>query len=337
MEKRLEPKKKLRKKSNRLSRLSNIVKMDHQFANRFAAASRPGNELSSLRERSANDFALVLQDMAGAIAFDDKPAINLAEKQLAGLVGDTMTLSNLMGRRRLLMEMPERGSQFTEGDEALLFASTPIFPKVPFNEALNYLKGLSPEVASSAQEVSEMYREGKNFSIARSAKLLILDRIKKYIEAGVAGTPKEKAIQAIKKAGHFSRGYAKTIYQTNLASAYTAGRFEQAKEPHVAKVIKAFQYVAVNDPPRVRPNHLAHHGLVASQFDSAWNEFSPPQGFNCRCGVRLITLFEARRRGLLDSQGGIAKMTDGQKSHWRSKGAVPDRGFNPTENRVQGA
>ena len=169
----------------------------------------------------------------------------------------------------------------------------------------------------------------------RSAKKVILSRIKSYIEAGIGGTPREKAIQAIKEAGHFSRGYAKTIYKTNLQSAYTAGRFQQATEPHIARVVKAFQYVAVNDPPRVRPNHLAHHGLVASQFDSAWNEFSPPQGFNCRCGVRLITIFEARRRGLLDSQGDITKMTDGQKSYWRSKGAVPDKGFNPTENRVQ--
>ena len=311
------------------------MQMDHQFAHRFTSASRPGAELSSLRERSANDFALVLQDMAGAIAFDDQAGAFHAEKNLAELVGNTMTLSNLMGRRRLLMELPDNGSEFTEGDEALLFASTPIFPKVPFQEALSYLKSLSPQVAESAQEVSEMYKEGKNFSIARSAKLIILDRIKKYIEAGVEGTPKDKAVEAIKKAGNFSRGYAKTIYQTNLSSAYTAGRFEQAQKPHIAKAVKAFQYVAINDPPRVRQNHLAHHGLVASQFDSAWNEFSPPQGFNCRCGVRLITIFEARRRGLLDSQGDITKMTDGQKSYWRSKGAVPDKGFNPTENRVQ--
>ncbi len=311
--------------------------MDHEFAHRFASVSRPGAELSALRERSANDFALVLQDMAGAIAFNDKSGALFAEKKLAELAGNTMILSNLMGRRRLLMELPDRDAYFTEGDEALIFASTPIFPKIPFEEALGYLKSLSPQVANSAKEVSKMYKEGKNFSVARSASLVILDRIKKYIEAGVEGTPKEKAIQAVKKAGNFSRGYAKTIYQTNLSSAYTAGRFEQAKKPHIAKVVKAFQYVAVNDPPRVRPNHLAHHGLVASQFDSAWNEFSPPQGFNCRCGVRLITLFEARRRGLLDNQGGIAKMTESQKSYWRGKGAVPDKGFNPTENRVKSA
>jgi len=311
--------------------------MDHQFANRFAAVSRPGSEINTLRERSAVDFSYVLHDMAKAIAFDDQPAASSAEMKLAELVGDTMTLSNLMGRRRLLMELPNKGYQFTEGDEALMFANTPIFPNIPFKEALEYLKALSPQVAHSATEVSEMYREGKNFSIARSAKLLILDRIKKYIQAGVKGTPKENAIQAIKKAGNFSRGYAKTIYQTNLSSAYTAGRFEQAKEPHVAQIVKAFQYVAIDDPPRVRPNHFAHHGLVASQFDPAWNEFSPPQGFNCRCGVRLVTVFEARRRGILDPQGNITKMTEAEKASWRSKGAVPDKGFNPTENRVQNA
>lgn len=318
----------------RLRRLPNIVQMDHNFANRFAAASRPGSEIGFLRERSTEDFAAVLGDMAKGIALEDSRSVQLAENKLAGLVGDSMTLSNMMGRRRLLMELPDKGAQFAEADEALLFADTLSLPKIPFRQAIDYLKSLSPKVARSAKEVSDMYREGKNFSIARTAKRVILNRIKSYIEAGVGGTPREQAIQAIKKAGHFSRGYAKTIYKTNLQSAYTAGRFQQAKEPHIARVVKAFQYVAVNDPPRVRPNHLAHHGLVASQFDSAWNEFAPPQGFNCRCGIRLVTLFEARRRGLLDTQGDITKMTEGEKSRWRGKGAVPDKGFNPTADRV---
>ena len=313
-----------------------MQQMDHEFANRFAALSRPGAEISSLRDRSTEAFAHVLQDMSKAIVFDDNKAADFAEHKLAEMVGDTMTLSNLMGRRRLLMELPDKGAYFSEADEALLFANTPIFPKVPFRQAIEYLKSLTPKIARSAQEVSEMYRKGKNFSIARSARMVILDRVKKFIEAGISGTPKEQSIQAIKKAGHFSRGYAKTIYTTNLTSAYTAGRFEQAKEPNIAKVVKAFQYVAVNDPPRVRQNHLAHHGIVASQFDSAWNEFAPPQGFNCRCGVRLITIFEARRMGLLDSQGEIKKMTEAQKDHWRGRGAVPDKGFKPTADRVIG-
>lgn len=30
-------------------------------------------------------------------------------------------------------------------------------------------------------------------------------------------------------------------------------------------------------------------------------------------------------------------MTESQKSYWRGKGAVPDKGFNPTENRVKSA
>jgi len=232
------------------------------------------------------------------------------------------------------MEMPNDVG-FTESDEALLFANTPIFPRIPFREALAYLKGLTPKIAKSAQEVSEMYRKGTNFSVARTARQTILERIKRYIEASVAGnSPREQAIQAIKKAGSFSRGYAKTIYSTNLTSAYTAGRFQQAKEPNTSKVIKGFQYVAINDPPRVRENHFAHNGFFASQFDPAWNEFAPPQGFSCRCGVRLVTIFEARRRGLLDDSGNIPKMSEAEKQSWRTKGAVPDKGFNPTADRV---
>ena len=43
-----------------------------------------------------------------------------------------------------------------------------------------------------------------------------------------------------------------------------------------------FSYHAVGDS-RTRETHLAQHGVCASVDDPFWNEWTPPNGYNCRC------------------------------------------------------
>ncbi|HJW23798.1 MAG TPA: phage minor head protein [Rhodocyclaceae bacterium] len=78
----------------------------------------------------------------------------------------------------------------------------------------------------------------------------------------------------------------KTIFQTNLQSAYMSGRYQQmaaARDSH-----PWWQYVAILDS-RTRPAHRALHGKVFSAYDPIWKFIWPPNDYNCRCRVRPLT------------------------------------------------
>ncbi|QNH77820.1 minor capsid protein [Pseudomonas protegens] len=87
----------------------------------------------------------------------------------------------------------------------------------------------------------------------------------------------------------------KTIYQTNLQSAYMAGRkaeMEQTTETH-----PYWMYVAILDG-KTRPSHRALQGQVFRHDDPIWSAIYPPNGFNCRCRVTALSEAAAKRRGL---------------------------------------
>lgn len=87
----------------------------------------------------------------------------------------------------------------------------------------------------------------------------------------------------------------KTIYQTNLQSAYMAGRkanMEETTDTH-----PYWMYIAILDG-KTRPSHRALHGQVFRHDDPIWAAIFPPNGFNCRCRVVALTEAAVKRRGL---------------------------------------
>ncbi|MDK4575363.1 phage head morphogenesis protein [Kingella kingae] len=82
----------------------------------------------------------------------------------------------------------------------------------------------------------------------------------------------------------------KTIYLTNLQSAYMAARYAEmvaAKDTH-----PYWQYVAINDK-RTRETHRKLHGRVYAADDPIWDSLYPPLDYRCRCRVRPLS----RERG----------------------------------------
>jgi SPP1 gp7 family putative phage head morphogenesis protein len=89
----------------------------------------------------------------------------------------------------------------------------------------------------------------------------------------------------------------KTIYQTNLQSAYMAGRQKAQLE---ADAFPYLMYVAVMDG-RTRPSHAALNGKIWRKDDPVWASIYPPNGFNCRCRTRALTPGQMKREGLVES------------------------------------
>lgn len=85
----------------------------------------------------------------------------------------------------------------------------------------------------------------------------------------------------------------KTIYQTNLQSAYMAGRHKRQQE---AGAFPYLMYVAVMDQ-RTRESHALLNGKVYRKDDPVWDVLYPPNGFNCRCRTRALTAGQVAREG----------------------------------------
>lgn len=100
----------------------------------------------------------------------------------------------------------------------------------------------------------------------------------------------------------------KTIYQTNMQSAYMAGRFADMMQNVADR--PNWQYVAVLDA-RTRPAHRALNGRVFRYDDKFWGSFYPPNGFNCRCRVRPLSDGNLQSRGLSlsRSEGHLSQVT----------------------------
>lgn len=88
----------------------------------------------------------------------------------------------------------------------------------------------------------------------------------------------------------------KTIYQTNLQTAYMAGRYRSMMES--ADSHPYWQYVAVLDR-RTRPTHRAMNGRVFRYDDALWGAMYPPNGFNCRCRVNPLTADAVKRENIM--------------------------------------
>jgi SPP1 gp7 family putative phage head morphogenesis protein len=86
-----------------------------------------------------------------------------------------------------------------------------------------------------------------------------------------------------------------TVFNTNLQSAYQAGRYQRMSE--VAGDRPYWQYSAVMDSG-TRPAHAAQDGKVYPANHAYWSRWFPPNGFNCRCTAISLSEDQVKQRGL---------------------------------------
>ena len=87
-----------------------------------------------------------------------------------------------------------------------------------------------------------------------------------------------------------------TIYRTNVAAAYEAGRQQVIFNDREDGPFGYVMYSAIMDN-RTRPTHKALHGKVMEKSDPAWSSISPPNGYNCRCTIVELTQGQIDRYG----------------------------------------
>ena len=95
-----------------------------------------------------------------------------------------------------------------------------------------------------------------------------------------------------------SPGRLKTIFRTNLQSAYAVGSWQQIKEQE--KDAPFLMYDAIDDY-RTRPAHAAWDNRIYPIDSEFWKAHYPPNGWNCRCGVIQLSDGELQDLGLQKS------------------------------------
>jgi SPP1 gp7 family putative phage head morphogenesis protein len=112
--------------------------------------------------------------------------------------------------------------------------------------------------------------------------------------------------------GEIAKGLApfrlKTIYATNMQSAYQAGRYDQMMEQAAERPF--WGYEAVLDR-LTRPRHRAMHGMIFRYDDKGWASFYPSCGYRCRCRARNYSQRDIDRKGLkVSSTDGYLSQVD---------------------------
>jgi SPP1 gp7 family putative phage head morphogenesis protein len=179
--------------------------------------------------------------------------------------------------------------------------------QLPFEEAIAYLAGktnLDTDGYADAQGIAQDVA----FTVAKAKGDLLNDlrlAVEKAIVSGQSIDAFRKAFDQIADRyspdwmGNGDRAWrAQLIYETNLRSAYAAGRYSQMTQPEILKQRPYWQWRhgGSKDP---RPEHIALDGKV---FDADQLFFQvggyPPCGYNCRCRVFSMSDRDVKTRNL---------------------------------------
>lgn len=183
--------------------------------------------------------------------------------------------------------------------------------------AVDYFRSKGFKITWNWQEMSTQAHT-QAFTVAKATSLDVLESIQLELDRALATGTTEREFKknlkpVLEKLGWWgkqinvnSRGDAEevqlgsprrlsTIYRTNLATAYQAGRYQQqlaSSETH-----PYWQYIATMDN-RTRAAHAALHLKVFRYDDPIWQKLYPPNGWGCRCRVRALTKSQVEREGL---------------------------------------
>lgn len=278
----------------------------------MSAPTKPRDELADLFTRRLKDYVAAINELVAAAVEDDASRRARGLARLANVIRWSQGVADVLGRRRVLLEREAiKGKVEREAVRFALASEIPEVPRVPFEDAIEQLidrtpVGIASELADKAGRVADVYNFEHGFALARVVDRNVTARVQKLLENVLTlGGTRPRAVEAIADLTDFSLGYAQTVFRTNLNTAYTAGRFREAAEPFTREVMPAFEYLAIEDSDVRRgrvvdqgENHKALHGLIARTDWAGWNEWAPPNGYNCRCTIRLVSIFELERRGL---------------------------------------
>lgn len=175
--------------------------------------------------------------------------------------------------------------------------------KKPFDEQVTFFRGkLGNLIPTDSWLEVQKSAHDTGFMVAGAAKRDLLADFAGAVDEAISdGTGIEafrKNFDAIvEKHGWSYRGEynwrTRTIYRTNMASSYAAGRLVQLK----SGTFTHWMYRHSDSVARPRPLHVSWDGLTLPADDDWWQTHYPPNGWGCQCYVIGVTKATAERLG----------------------------------------
>lgn len=236
------------------------------------------------------------------------------DTKFAQSIAEATILAHLAGLLSVKeIEVPKAERALDGPDPALRFVN------MPFIEAIDYFEGLGILSAEQLDELIDSERR-RAFFVTRAASDTIRDRIHAQLRSALAEvrqsgdaalrTGLDDFVASIRSEearlgfSESSRDYLETVYRTNVASAYNAGRFAAQTSPDVIEATGYWEYVTADDD-RVRGDHAALHGKQWRIGDPEAMALYPPNGFNCRCQMVTVDREDVDSASLLRDVGNI--------------------------------
>lgn len=175
--------------------------------------------------------------------------------------------------------------------------------KKPFAEQVTFFRGkLGNLIPTESWLDVQKSAHDTGFMVAGAAKAdLLADLAGAVDEAIIQGTGigafRANFDKIVEKHGWSYRGEynwrTRTIYRTNMASSYSAGRLVQLKSGN----FPLWMYRHSDSVARPRPLHVSWDGLTMPPDDPWWQTHYPQNGWGCECYVIGVTRATAERLG----------------------------------------
>lgn len=232
---------------------------------------------------------------------------------------------------------------------------TPLTPE----EAVRFFRAKGYTLSGDPLEVSGE-EHARAFTVARMAQLDLLEAVRAAVDDALANGKTLAQFQReltpiLQRAGWWgsrtepdgqggertqqlgSPWRLRTIYETNLRTAYATGRWEQIEQ---TKGTHPFLRYVGSVAQRKRPEHVQWAGLVLRVDDPWWDAHYPPNGWGCLCSVQQLS------QAALDRTGGRVRSAPpvvmkpsvnpvtGER-RWAPHGVDPSFAFNAGKQGVE--
>ena len=175
---------------------------------------------------------------------------------------------------------------------------------LPFQEAIDFF---TQKANVTTKQWTDVWNEAhaRSFSVAGAASDALVQDFRQAVERALKegislGEFRKSFDEIVARRGWEHTGTAgwraRLIYETNLSTAYGAGRYKQMSQPDVLAVYPYWMYRHSGNPhPRLQ--HKAWDGMTLRADDTWWVTNYPPNGFHCGCYVEPLSARELARQG----------------------------------------